>query len=452
MSLSEANKATILNRVVEGDITAEKAAARLGISKRHVFRLKAKIRQDGISGLSHGNRGKRPANAITDEIKATVLEKGRGEYRGASFSHMAELLERRDGVKISPKSVGRILKEAGVYNPHRRRPRKKYRSRARRERQGELVQIDASPFDWLETGESWSLHGAIDDATGDVIALRFEKEECSAGYLHVLEQMLKTRGIPGAIYSDRHTIFFSPAKEDELSEEDILEGRKAPLTQYGKTLYLLGIEHIPARTPQAKGRIERLWGTLQHRLLLEMRVAGVKTMEEANAFLPVYMELHNSRFAMRAAEDTTAFYPCPEPEKLNLILGRRDERKASGGSEISWHNNRYQLAEEGGKTLLLRRGERITVIQARDGIMYGIREEADRDAVYRLILSPVQSGKKEMVKKKEAAKKKPVAPSADHPWRGSWDRELHRRFCYDDLDTMERFEDIPLIIGGVKVS
>lgn len=452
MRVNEAHKAIILNGVLEGNITAEQAAARLDISKRHVFRLKAKIKQCGISSLSHGNRGRRPANTLSEEVREKVLEKGTGEYRGASFSHMAELLERREGIKISPKSIGRILKERGVHNLHARRARKKYRSRARRECQGELIQIDASPFDWLESGKSWSLHGAIDDATGAIMALRFEKEECSAGYLHVLEDMLKYRGVPASIYSDRHTIFFSPAKDDELGEEDIIEGRKAPLTRYGHTLYLLGIEHIPARTPQAKGRIERLWGTLQHRLLVEMRVAGIKTMEEANAFLPTYIELHNSCFAVEAADTATAFLPCPEPWKLNLVLGYREERKAGAGSEISWCSNRYQLKDDSGRTILLRRGERITVIRARDGTLHGIREEEDRDGIYSLTLSPLQNREKREKEKKEPVKREVAKPAADHPWRQSWEKTPAMRYSYEDLDTMELFDENIIFIGGVKVS
>lgn len=452
MSINEAHKAIILNGVLEGKITAKQAAARLDISKRHVFRLKAKMKQEGISSLSHGNRGKSPANTLSEEVRGKVLEKGCGEYRGASFNHMAELLERREGIKISSKSVGRILKAGGVHNPHGRRPKKKYRSRLRRGRMGELIQIDASPFDWLENGKSWSLHGAIDDATGSVIALRFEKEECSAGYLQVLEDMLKSKGVPASVYSDRHTIFFSPTKDDELSEEDIIDGRKAPLTRYGHTLYLLGIEHIPARTPQAKGRIERLWGTLQHRLLVEMRVAGIKTMEEANSFLPEYIEHHNSRFAVEAADDRTAFLPGPESWKLNLIMGRRDERKAGAGSEISWCSNRYQLKDDNGRTILLRRGERIIVIQARDGTLYGIREEEDRDAVYRLTLSPLQNREKKEKEKKDSVNREVAKPAADHPWRQSWEKALPMVYSHEDLDAMELFDENTLIIGGVKVS
>jgi len=133
--------------------------------------------QSGLSSLSHGNRGRKPANAFNEASVKTVLQKGTEDYKEASLSHMADLLERNDGLKISAKSVGRILKSAGVHNPHKRKTRKRYKSRARRERTGELVQIDASPFDWFETGESYSLHGAIDDATSEILALRMELKE-----------------------------------------------------------------------------------------------------------------------------------------------------------------------------------------------------------------------------------------------------------------------------------
>ena len=325
MSDKEAEKALVMDRVVKGEMSAAEGARRLAMSKRHVFRLKARIKATGIASLVHGNRQRKAANALPEEIRRVVRDRGTNEYRGASYSHISELLERNEDVHISGKSVGRILKESGVKNPHTHKAPKKHRSRARRKRFGELVQLDASPFDWLERGEACSLHGAIDDATGRVLSLRLEKNECSGGYLHVLEDILTQWGVPGAIYSDRHTIFFSP-KTEKLTEEDEIEGRKAPLTRYGLPLHLLGIEHIAARSPQAKGRIERLWGTCQRRLVVEMRIAGIGTIEEANAFLPGYLERHNTLFARDAAEKATAFLPCPEPEKLRLLLGSRDER------------------------------------------------------------------------------------------------------------------------------
>ncbi len=191
MSVKEGMKAAVLDRVVAGEITAGEGARRLSMSIRQVFRLKARIRESGLSSLSHGNRGRRPSNALSEETRALVRDKGLGEYRGASLSHMEELFERNDGLIISSKSVGRILKEAGWTNPHARKSPKKFKRRKRRERFGSLIQMDASPFDWLGNGEMVSLHGAIDDATGTVLSLRFEKNECFAGYLHVLEETLR---------------------------------------------------------------------------------------------------------------------------------------------------------------------------------------------------------------------------------------------------------------------
>jgi len=454
LSLKEATRSAVLDRVVKGEMTAAEGAARLGMSRRQIFRLKAKILTWGISSLFHGNRNRRPPNALSEETRSMVCAKAAGEYRGASLNHMSELLERIDGVRISAKTIGRILKDAGVANPHGRRRRKSHRSRERRERFGSLVQVDATPFEWLEDGNKWSLHGAIDDATGTVLSLRFEKNECSSGYLRVMEDMLGTWGVPAALYTDRHTIFFSPKKGEELSEEDIMEGRKVPLTRYGKMLDMLGIEHIPARSPQAKGRVERLWGTLQHRLLVEMRVAGVRTMEEANAFLPTYMELHNRLFTVEPADGATDFLPCPEPEKLRLILGHRDERKASAGSEISWQGKKYQLVDKKGEAILLRRGETVTAIRTSDDGLYALRE-GEGGTVYGLILSPSQDGKRKSTtaEKKERSERKTPSPSKDHPWRGSLKHRKQERPVYDDPDPLEAYDDAYTgSIYGVRVS
>ena len=455
MSIKEAGKLSVLDRVMKGEITAAEGAKRLSMSKRHIFRLKAKIKATDISSLTHGNRQRKPGNVLPEEIRAMVRDRGTNEYRGASYSHISELLERNENIKISGKSVSRILKAAGVENKHSHKAPKKYRSRPRRKRLGELVQIDASPFDWLERGEEYSLHGAIDDATGRVLSLWLEKNECARGYLKVLEGLLRQWGVPGAIYSDRHTIFFSP-KTDKLTEEDEFEGRQAPFTRYGLSLHLLGIEHIAARSPQAKGRIERLWETCQRRLVVEMRVAGIQTIEEANDFLPRYLERHNSLFAVEAAEERTDFLPCPEPEKLKLVLGSRDERKASAGSEISWRGRKYQLADSRGTIILLGKKESVTVICAMDDSLYALRTHDANGPVYELVPF-VRTGKEEKAKKQALNKgeedKTPQSPSQDHPWRGTWKRKPARRPYYDDLDPLEEpMEDSVTVVYGVKVS
>lgn len=455
LSIKEAGKLSVLDRVMKGEITAAEGAKRLSMSKRHIFRLKAKIKATDISSLTHGNRQRKPGNALSEEIRAIVRDRGTNEYRGASYSHISELLERNEDIKISGKSVSRILKAAGVENKHSHKAPKKYRSRPRRKKLGELVQIDASPFDWLECGEEYSLHGAIDDATGRVLFLWLEKNECSRGYLKVLEGLLRQWGVPGAVYSDRHTIFFSP-KTDKLTEEDEFEGRKAPFTRYGLSLHLLGIEHIAARSPQAKGRIERLWGTCQRRLVVEMRVAGIQTIEDANDFLPRYLERHNTLFAVEAAEERTDFLPCPEPDKLKLVLGSRDERKASAGSEISWRGRKYQLADSSGTIVLLGKKESVTVICAMDDSLYAFRTQDANGPVYGLVPSArierTEKAKKQALNK-GAEDKTPQSPSQDHPWRGIWERKPARRPYYDDFDPLEEpLEDSVTVVYGVKVS
>ena len=420
LSIQEAKKAMVMDRVVRGEMTAAEGAARLGMSTRQIFRLKARVVRKDISSLSHGNRNRKPANAIPETVRELVCSKAREDYCGTSLAHMAELLERFEGVRISSKSIGRILKERGIpLSRHHRSPRK-YKSRGRRKRLGELIQIDASPFDWLGTGKMISLHGGIDDATGQIVGLHFEKHECLRGYVRVLEEVLLQWGVPGEIYSDRHTIFLSP-KTDKLSEEDEIEGRKAPLTQFGNMLYLLGIGHIGARTPQAKGRIERLWETCQHRLVVEIRLRGIRTLEEANAFLPEYMELHNKAFSVEANEKESAFLPCPVPEKLRLVLGVRDTRKASGGSDISWKGNAYQLEDPKGRKVLLRRGENITVVSSFDGSLWGIRANQEE---YHLVLSPLQGKNTCSPSPKREKKTTGHKPSPDHPWRKSYKTNL----------------------------
>lgn len=441
LSIREAAMMTVLEEVLSGNVTASEGARRLHCSERKVFRLKAGMKKDGPSGLVHGNRGRYPANRTFDEVRRMIGEHAGGKYAGASCAHMAEPLARCDGIFVSSKTVGRILKESGIEIPQTHRAPKKYRSRSRRERIRDLVQIDASPFDWLETGEMLSLHGAIDDATSTVLSLQLEPHESMNGYFRVLERMLVSWGVPAGIYSDRHTIFFSPIA-GKLTEEDELMGRRAPLTQYGTALDLLGIEHIAARTPQAKGRIERLWGTRQSRLVVEMRLRGIRTIDEANAFFPVFLrECNNERFAVAAKDAETAFLPCLKPDILALILATRAERVATAGSEISWEGEKYRLVDSRDRMLPLRRGETITVVRSMMTEDSGIRAIRNGEA-YAMELSPstvsaisrrpngrfsrscrslsfftIPANAPEPPKNRTAPSPKPHRPADNHPWR-----------------------------------
>ena len=433
MIIEQSKKASIVERVAQGEMTIQEGAERLKLSERQILRLKATFLEKGPAAFIHGNTGRSPSNRFPNTIREEVKNKAKGAYEGGTFNHLSELLARYDDIIMSSKTVGRILQEAGISSPKTHKGPKKRKGRPRRPRKGELVQMDASFFDWFETGENFALHGAIDDATSTLLSLRMEKNECLKGYLHVLGGMVRQWGIPASVYADRHTIFVSPNK-DKLTIEDELEGREAPLTQYGKALDLLGIGQTSARSPQAKGRVERLWNTLQDRLVLEMRIRGISTPEEANAFFPEYIEkYHNPQFSVEASSEKTAFHPCPCEDQLWIILGTREERKATGTSEISWHGEKYQLTDKQGNGVLLRRGEKITVIHTLDGSMVALR----KDDVYPMKLSvslkdlgkeknpPLTEDNKLGALKQPQEVKEPYRPSKDHPWRKSFKKKHH---------------------------
>jgi transposase len=366
MSLKQARKLYVLERLCEGRISNGEAASDLNLSVRQTQRVKLRFSELGPESLVHGNTGGKPPNYVADHIRDFVALQAKTRWEGASSSHMSELLFAEKGLRLSAKTIARIMKERGIKSPFTHKGPKKHRRRERKERLGEMVQIDASPFDWLGNGSMLALHGAIDDATGKIFALWLEPTECLFGYFHVLDRMIRTFGVPGILYSDAHTIFFSP-KSGKLSIEEQLNGCTAALTQFGKALDILGTLPLKASSAQAKGRVERLWGTLQHRLVVDMRLAGVSTIEEANAFLATYPDTHNARFAVEPEREEAAFLPAPSPDDLPYILCKRAFRKVSGDSTISWKGKKLMLLDERHRQKLLKRGSAIEVLTLLDG-------------------------------------------------------------------------------------
>jgi len=284
LTRKEQNRLMVLNGVEVGRIIAREAAEVLGLSLRHVRRILAAYRKEGAAALAHGNRGRRPHNALDDELKKRVLELAQSIYAGCNTQHFAELLAEREGIAVSRSAVRLILLRAGLRSPRKRRPPKHRSRRERYPREGMLLQIDASRDDWLERrGPYLSLIGAIDDATGKVPYALFRDEEDAQGYTLLLRHIVENEGIPEALYHDAHGIFERSRKEAATLEEQ-LAGRRNP-TQFGRMMEELGIISITSLSPQARGRIERLWGTFQDRLKSELRIAGAKTTEEANRVL-----------------------------------------------------------------------------------------------------------------------------------------------------------------------
>ncbi len=277
-------RAYVLNRVNGGQTAPEQAAEVLGISVRHVWRLLAAYREEGVASLPHGNSGRAPAHTTAAGLKERVLELAQGKYSGLNHSHLTQKLTQVEGLSLSRSTIRRILLEAGIKSPRKRRSPKHRSRRPRRAQRGMMLQLDARRHDWLGgRGPKLTLVAAIDDATGEVPAACFREQEDAAGYLLVMRQVVLTLGCPLSVYHDRHGIFRRLPNERPTVEEH-LRGGLAP-TQLGRMLQELGIGSIAAYSPQAKGRVERLFGTLQDPLCSELRLAGATTVEEANSVL-----------------------------------------------------------------------------------------------------------------------------------------------------------------------
>lgn len=411
-----------MDQLVAGQITNAQAARLLGLSVRQIQRIKKGMLSDGIQAFGHGNAGRKPKHALDPSIVARITELAQTDLKDANCTHMAELMAEHYGISVSPRTVQRVLKRAGIVRSTKRTPRRR-RMRDRKPQLGIMLQCDASPYDWLEgRGPVMALHGIIDDATGAILGLYFRPQEDIMGYLHVFRQVLETNGIPLSLYSDRHTMFFSP-KKDKLTIEEELQGKQVNLTQIGRILDELQIVHIAAHSPQAKGRIERAWQTLQSRLPVEMRLAGISTIEAANEFLVKYIPKHNARFAVPPAQETSAFRPLTPDMDLDVILAIRESRQILGGSVISYQGAKFRLLDTHGRIAGLPKKKSVSVLTHMDGSIsalykgkrYGLAEFNSTLATEEL--TPASAG--------EPRPAKSVwKPSDSHPWkRASYERQ-----------------------------
>jgi transposase len=333
LSQKELQRVKVIENAVTGKLTVTEAAQLLQLSERHVKRLKRRHSESG-EWVHHGNRGRSPANAIADEIRQKVVELAGGKYAGFNDSHLQEKLASREDITLSRPSVQRILRGAQMRSPQKRRP-PKYRSRReRRAQEGMMVLTDASRHDWLEgRGPLLTMIGWIDDANGKVPSARFQLEhEDSVGYLRTLRQLVEARGIPWAVYRDRHGAF--QRNDDHWSIQEQLAGRQLP-TQVGRALEELGIESIAARSPQAKGRIERLWKTFQDRLVSDLRLAGAATLEAASRVLETFLADYNERFAKQPQDPAPAWRKLDRRLDLDYIFSLRYERTVGKDHVVS---------------------------------------------------------------------------------------------------------------------
>jgi len=343
MSKKQLQQSHILRNYNEKKIDRRTAAKTLGLSERQVARLAKGMREEGESALIHKNTEKKPTHAIQPETKTLIIDIYQQDtYAGCNINHFKELLEREHGIRISYSALYGLLKDGGITSPKRHSRTKTHRRRKRKASAGEMLQIDASPYDWLGTGNPIALHGSIDDATGQITGLYMTENECLHGYFEVMRQTCLNFGTPLSVYSDKHTIFRSPATDKHETA-----GSVANHTQFGRALDELGVSIIYAHSPQAKGRVERVWGTLQSRLPVELRLNGIETVEAANTYIAdVYIPMFNERFSV-TAESSSIFVPYTYKDDIDNILCIKEQRKTDNAGSFSFHGNLFKVVDGG---------------------------------------------------------------------------------------------------------
>lgn len=318
MSKRQWRRLDIVERVERGEMTIAEGARSLGVSCRQMQRVRKRVRRAGQAGIVHGNAGRAPTHKTTKLVRDRVIALRRGPYDGFNDQHFTEKLVEVEGLEISRASVRRILRSAGIGAARGRRPSKHRRRRDRRPQAGQMILWDGSRHQWLEErGPRLCLMAAIDDATGEVLpGAHFVDQECTIGYLRVLREIVKTKGIPLTAYMDRHGTL--RRNDNKWSLEEQLAGRRQP-TQVKRALDDLGIQVLYALSPQAKGRVERLWGTLQDRLVSELRLVGAQTVQAANRVLETYRLDHNARFSLPPQDAHQAWRPCPDEDTAEAL-------------------------------------------------------------------------------------------------------------------------------------
>ena len=334
MSQKEFQRVKVIENAAGGRLSVSEAARLLQLSERQVQRLKRRYQPDSIAWVQHGNRGRSMPWALSLPQQQLILNLARGKYAGFNDSHLCEKLQAEEKLAVSRETVRRILRRAKLASPQKRRPRK-YRSRRQpRPRLGMMVLTDASRHDWLESrGPLLTLVGFQDDATGQILAAHFQLEaENTVGYLRALHTMIAAHGVPLSLYRDRHSIFQRNDSYWTLAEQ--LAGRQAP-TQLGRALEELGIQQIPAYSPQAKGRIERAWRTFQDRLVSELRLAQAADLASANLVLARFCAYFNQRFARPAADATRDFRSLPRRFDLPRCLSLHYQRVVNADHTVT---------------------------------------------------------------------------------------------------------------------
>jgi len=400
MSVKELRRVSVIRQTMEKKLTQVKAGALLGLTPRHIRRLIERVAQAGDQGLAHRGRGKPSNRQISEPVKTKALKLYEKQYGDFGPTLAAEKLAERHGMAVNAETLrGWLLAKGVTHFQRRKRPHRAWRER--RAHVGELIQLDGSHHDWLEgRGPRCVLMAYIDDASSRVYA-RFYEYEGTIPAMDSFQRYIRQYGIPLAVYADKHTTYQSPAPP---TVDDQLAGVK-PTSQFGRALGELAVELIPAHSPQAKGRVERLFKTVQDRLVKELRLAEVSTLEAANRFLERYLPIYNRRFAVRPAQAADLHRPRPAHRELDRMLCLKTIRCLRKDFTIAYQGGLYQIHE----TI---RAPHVLVEEHVEGTMR-ITHQGRSLGFHAITSRPVKIAAVTPVH----PPRRPVTPRPDHPWR-----------------------------------
>ena len=338
LTMKDEKRIAVIQRVFREELTVVEAAMVLGVSERQCYRIKARVKQQGVKGVVHGNRGRPSRHKVKEKTVKRVVQLARGKYQGFNDHHLTEKLKEQEQIDLSREKVRRILRAHGIASPKKRRGIKHRSRRERRASEGMMLQVDGSPHDWLQgRGPPLCLIGAIDDATGKVMGALFVGAESSWAYFKLFSEIFREHGLPQSIYTDCHSVFWTD-REPTLEEQLI---NKKPTTEVGRGLEQLGVTLILAHSPQAKGRIERLWNTFQDRLVSELRLAKAKSVEQATVVLDRYLPVHNRKFAKPAKAEPA--WRKVSALKIERALCFKQQRTVAKDNTVTFEGTVFQI-------------------------------------------------------------------------------------------------------------
>ena len=397
----ELKRLHVIQKVLEGIIKQVEAAEILSLSGRQVRRIVKRIRSEGNRGVIHRSRGRSSNRRISHKIKERVIDLYRTQYKGFGPTLASEKLLERNGIRINDETLRMWLMGTGDWRK-RRRHRRHRQWRERKHHEGEMVQMDGSHHDWFEGRGPWCvLMGYIDDAKGRVLG-RFYDYEGTIPAMDSFKRYIQKYGLPLSVYLDRYKTYKSTAKptlEDQLNDVE-------PLSDFERALRELGVEVVHANSPQAKGRIERLFGTLQDRLVKEMRLRGIRTLEEANDFLEEYLPIYNRRFSVSPKERENLHRPLGRGWDLDAILCIKTERTLRNDFTVAHNRKLYQVEDKVHTS-------KVMVQDRMDGSMRITHK--DRALKFREITARPTTEKRPLP---AVRMRKSSTPPTNHPWRG----------------------------------